>query len=161
MKRASSETQIGIAALTVVLLWSMLPMAGAQVTVRAQDSSLAATSLAHTTEVNVLASPTGVLIEWRTSFLLDNLGFNIYREQGGARTQVNGSIIAGSALNAGQGTAIDTYQWFDGTGTHRRTWLPPASTSPATRRICVSLRMEGKCRSKSPGTAVSLVQVTS
>jgi len=117
MKRASSETQIGIAALTVVLLWSMLPMAGAQVTVRAQDSSLAATSLAHTTEVNVLASPTGVLIEWRTSFLLDNLGFNIYREQGGARTQVNGSIIAGSALNAGQGTAIDTYQWFDGTGT--------------------------------------------
>ena len=117
MKRASSETQIGIAALTVVLLWSMLPMAGAQVTVRAQDSSRAATSLAHTTEVNVLASPTGVLIEWRTSFLLDNLGFNIYREQGGARTQVNGSIIAGSALSAGQGTAVDTYQWFDGSGT--------------------------------------------
>src|SRR5205823_8432812 len=73
--------------------------------------------LARTAEIQITASPDGVLIEWRTSFLLDNLGFNIYREQDGARTQVNPSIIAGAALSAGQGTALDTYQWFDGTGT--------------------------------------------
>src|SRR5437899_7920560 len=103
MKRVSSKTRIGIAALTLVLLWSILPMTSAQMTMRAQGSSLAATSLAHTTEVNVIAGPRGVLIEWRTSFMLDNLGFNIYREQGGTRTQVNGSVIAGSALSAGQG----------------------------------------------------------
>src|SRR5437588_7696254 len=95
----------------------MLTVAITQTEVRAQDPSLSATSLAHTTEVNVKASPTGALIEWRTSFLLDNLGFNIYREQGRTRTQVNGSIIAGSALSAGQGTTVDTYQWFDGAGT--------------------------------------------
>jgi hypothetical protein len=59
------------------------------------------------------------VIEWRTSFELDNLGFNVYRDQGGTRTQVNPAIIAGSALIVGQGTPLYagyTYQWFDAAG---------------------------------------------
>src|SRR5262249_9791453 len=37
----------------------------------------------------------GVLLEWSTGFEVDNLGFNIYREQNGVRTLVNRSLLAG------------------------------------------------------------------
>ncbi|HEY0003492.1 MAG TPA: hypothetical protein VGB17_01685, partial [Pyrinomonadaceae bacterium] len=62
----------------------------------------------------------GVLVQWRTSFELDNLGFNLYREQQGHRAQVNSFLIAGSALSAGQGRALDagrSYVWHDPQGT--------------------------------------------
>lgn len=61
----------------------------------------------------------GVLLEWRTGFEVDNLGFNLYREADGARTQVNPSIIAGSALTAGAGTPLTAghvYHWRDPQG---------------------------------------------
>jgi hypothetical protein len=41
--------------------------------------------------------------QWKTGYEFDNLGFNVYREIDGVRTKVNTSIIAGSALQAGQG----------------------------------------------------------
>lgn len=66
------------------------------------------------------ATPDGVLIEWRTNFELDNLGFNIYRERNGRREQVNPGLIAGSVLLFGQGTALPagySYAWFDSDGT--------------------------------------------
>ncbi len=60
----------------------------------------------------------GVLVEWRTGFEVDNLGFNIYRERQGKRVQINPSIIAGSALMAGRSmTAGNSYAWVDSTGT--------------------------------------------
>ena len=37
---------------------------------------------------------------------IDNLGFNVYREINGVRTNVNASLIAGSGLQAGQGAAV-------------------------------------------------------
>src|SRR5215813_11902254 len=77
-------------------------------------------ALARLAQVTATVSEEGVLIEWRTGLEIDNLGFNIYREQNGRREQLNRGIIAGSALMVGQGTAFDpgkSYSWFDPDGT--------------------------------------------
>ena len=123
MKRASFRRRSVVAALTAALLSSLAPATRASLsahTHRAQRVRQAAKiTLARTAEVKITAGPTGVLIEWRTSFELDNLGFNVYRDQGGTRTQVNPAIIAGSALIVGQGTPLYAgygYRWFDSTG---------------------------------------------
>jgi predicted RecA/RadA family phage recombinase len=58
----------------------------------------------------------GVLIKWQTGYEVDNLGFNIYREAAGQRVRLNPSLIAGSALMAGQGTVLTaglSYSWVD------------------------------------------------
>jgi hypothetical protein len=109
----------GSTALILILLWSLASPGQSSISVRAQDISRAATPLAHTTRVDISAGPNGALIVWTTSFVPDNLGFNIYREQGGMRTQVNPSLIAGSALTGGLGSLLDAgraYQWFDVAG---------------------------------------------
>jgi hypothetical protein len=119
MKRASLQRRSAIAALIAALLWSLAPGAALSDHTPSGDNEAAKVTLASTAEVKITAGPGGVLIEWRTSFELDNLGFNVYREQGGARTQVNPAIIAGSALIAGQGTPLYagyTYQWLDAAG---------------------------------------------
>ncbi|HJQ25533.1 MAG TPA: C25 family cysteine peptidase, partial [Blastocatellia bacterium] len=57
-----------------------------------------------------------VAIEWNASYENDNLGFNVYREEGGQRTRVNSQLIAGSALFAGQSVGLATgrsYRCFD------------------------------------------------
>jgi hypothetical protein len=57
----------------------------------------------------------GVLLEWKTGYEASNLGFNIYREQGGRRIQVNPELIKGSALMTGAEprTAGYLYTWWD------------------------------------------------
>jgi hypothetical protein len=40
----------------------------------------------------------GVLLSWKTSGEMHNLGFNIYRESGGEKLKLNPSLISGSAL---------------------------------------------------------------
>jgi hypothetical protein len=58
----------------------------------------------------------GVFIEWKTGFEVDNLGFNLYREEGGKRLPVNQQVVAGSALVAGSGTVLragQSYGWWD------------------------------------------------
>jgi peptidase C25-like protein len=60
--------------------------------------------------------PRGVLVQWRTGYEIDNLGFNLYREINGVRTRVNTTLIAGSGLQAGQGgvvTAEHAYARWD------------------------------------------------
>lgn len=121
MIRASLQGRIIVAALIAALLSSVIPAARASVRNQngERDRQAALVNLARAAEVRVTAGPAGVLIEWRTSYELDNLGFNIYREQNGSRSQVNPSIIAGLTLTAGQGTEILTsypYQWFDASG---------------------------------------------
>ena len=57
-----------------------------------------------------------ILLEWRTGFEVDNLGFNIYREDAGRQIRINKSIVAGSALVTGANvrlTAGWSYRWLD------------------------------------------------
>jgi hypothetical protein len=77
-------------------------------------------TVARVTDFKVVAGKGGALLEWRTGFEVDNLGFNLYRERDGQRTLINPSIIAGSALTAGVGTALTagrSYVWRDSQGT--------------------------------------------
>ena len=54
------------------------------------------------------------VIEWRTGYESDNLGFNLYRDANDKRVKLNPSLIAGSALKAGATlTAGLTYSWVD------------------------------------------------
>ena len=58
----------------------------------------------------------GPQLAWRTGFEVDNLGFNVYRDDDGQRTKLNPSVIAGSALLVGPGTALTagrSYIWWD------------------------------------------------
>ena len=58
----------------------------------------------------------GVNLEWRTGFEVNNLGFNVYRQIGGQRVQINPSLIAGSALMVGGNIRLQsgyTYTWQD------------------------------------------------
>ncbi len=57
----------------------------------------------------------GVYLLWQTGFEADNLGFNIYRQQGGQMTRVTPEMLAGSALVIGSPplTAGRVYSWWD------------------------------------------------
>jgi Peptidase family C25 len=58
----------------------------------------------------------GTLIEWRTGFEVDNLGFRLYRDEGGKRALITPQMLAGSALITGQRvplTAGRSYAWWD------------------------------------------------
>lgn len=62
----------------------------------------------------------GVFLEWKTGRELDNLGFNLYRDEAGKRVLVNNQLIAGSALIAGSRVAVqagEAYVWWDNTQT--------------------------------------------
>ena len=57
-----------------------------------------------------------VLLRWSSSHEIDNLGYNVYREEKGRRTRINPQTIAGSALVTGpkvQLTAGKSYAWAD------------------------------------------------
>jgi uncharacterized repeat protein (TIGR01451 family) len=57
-----------------------------------------------------------VVLLWKTGGEADNLGFNVYTEQNGARTRLNPSLIAGSALlmrGALPKHSGKTYTWID------------------------------------------------
>ena len=57
-----------------------------------------------------------VLLRWRTGYEVDNLGFHVYREDGGGLTRLTREMVAGSALLAGPGrplTAGRSYSWLD------------------------------------------------
>ncbi|HZQ20715.1 MAG TPA: C25 family cysteine peptidase [Terriglobales bacterium] len=57
-----------------------------------------------------------VVISWKSGGELHNLGFNVYRESGGQRIQVNPSLISGSALmmrGALEQHGARSYAWID------------------------------------------------
>ncbi|HEV3470251.1 MAG TPA: C25 family cysteine peptidase [Pyrinomonadaceae bacterium] len=83
--------------------------------------------------VRATAHEGGVVVEWQTSFEADNLGFNLYREEGGRREPVNPSLVAGSALVADAAlTAGHSYVWLDRGGTPRSLYyLEDVDTSGA------------------------------
>ncbi len=80
-----------------------------------------ANAQADATPARVAAGQTagGVNLQWGTGFEVGHLGFNLYREERGARVPVNASLIAGSALLAGTRTPLtagNTYFWNDPRG---------------------------------------------
>lgn len=105
----------------------------------------------------------GVLVQWRTGYEVDNLGFHLYREVGGQRVRVTPQLVAGSALFAGARTPLTagkSYAWWDrqpgGPGLVRywledvdlngqRTWHGPA-------RVVLGRRVweESKVESQAP-----------
>jgi hypothetical protein len=56
-----------------------------------------------------------ILLQWRTGYESNNLGFHVYREEDGQLTQINPELITGAALLAGAGraTAGHAYAWWD------------------------------------------------
>jgi hypothetical protein len=57
-----------------------------------------------------------VLVEWRTGFEVDNVGFRVFREGLGESSKVTPHLVAGSGLLAGRGTNLHagrTYSWWD------------------------------------------------
>jgi hypothetical protein len=72
---------------------------------------------------------TGASLEWKTGVEVDNLGFNIYREADGVRTQLNKQMIAGAALTTGPGVNLKTgrsYRFSDdqpGAKANAQYWL--------------------------------------
>ncbi len=57
-----------------------------------------------------------VLLKWNSTFEVENLGYNVYREVAGQRTKVNPQLIAGSALITGNTVALSSgkgYAWAD------------------------------------------------
>ncbi len=76
-------------------------------------------------DFNATQTDKGVLLEWRTGYEVDNLGFNLYREKNGKRVLVSPSIIAGSAFTIGSRTPItagDSYAWLDPDGSPDSTY---------------------------------------
>jgi hypothetical protein len=70
----------------------------------------------------------GQFIQWRTAYESNNLGFNLYREEGSERTRLTPQLVAGSALVAGNGvslTAGRSYAWWDKSQTSKNAvyWL--------------------------------------
>src|SRR5712692_2226271 len=58
-----------------------------------------------------------VLLQWRTGYDTNNLGFNVYREEEGGRILVTPQLVAGSALFAGASPGVllaeRSYRWWD------------------------------------------------
>lgn len=57
-----------------------------------------------------------ITLRWQTGYEVDNLGYQLYREQNGERVRVTNSIIAGSALLTRAGTELTagySYAWND------------------------------------------------
>jgi hypothetical protein len=58
----------------------------------------------------------GVLLKWKSSHEVNNLGFNVYREANGELLRLTPELITGSALLAGSGTPLTAghhYVWWD------------------------------------------------
>ena len=71
-------------------------------------------------KITATGGPNGVLIEWQTTFEINNLGFNVFRIRNGQTVQINRPILAGSVLVVGEGRALyagKSYSWFDPDGT--------------------------------------------
>ncbi|HKP10667.1 MAG TPA: matrixin family metalloprotease, partial [Blastocatellia bacterium] len=65
-------------------------------------------------DFEALAYEGGVLLRWQTGREVDNLGFRLYREQGGRRALVNAQMVAGAALTPGSLLlAGQSYTWWD------------------------------------------------
>ena len=121
----------------------------------------------------------GVLVQWKTGYEIDNVGFHVYRESGGERTRVTPALVGGSGLAYGSGTAAtgersyafwdlgsaaadpDAVYWLEDLDFHgQSTWHGPVSPvaggvnmPPVTTSNALG---DGGCRVQAPGTSVSV-----
>jgi len=73
-----------------------------------------------------------ILLEWRTGYEVNNLGFHVYREEGEEVHRLTPDLVAGSSLLTASGTGASAgrrYSWWDIT-----------AVSPARAGSAVSLR---------------------
>ena len=81
----------------------------------------------HMQSLTAEASAQGVVLRWKTGGELNNLGFNVYREQNGDRVRLNPTLVAGSALMMRgylEKHAGKSYSWIDPAGAPASTyWL--------------------------------------
>ncbi len=72
----------------------------------------------------------GVLVRWQTKMELDNLGFEVYREQGNTRKRATSAMIAGSALMVTPRTMLGSRQfaWLDRHPHGGRYWVQAIAT---------------------------------
>src|SRR5206468_9919681 len=81
----------------------------------------------HLQSLTAEASTQGVVLRWTTGGELNNLGFNVYREQNGERVRLNPTLVAGSALMTPgylEKHAGKSYAWIDRAATPASThWL--------------------------------------
>jgi hypothetical protein len=67
----------------------------------------------------------GVLVNWKTAYEFDNVGFNVYQIDSTKRFKLNREIIAGSVFIVGQGVPLRagySYSFFDRSGTSDSTY---------------------------------------
>ena len=92
--------------------------------------------------VTATATTDGVLLQWRTNAVADNLGFNIYRLKGGQRTRVNREIIPGAVFASGRPAQLRggySYSWFDRGGTADSTYYIESVSLQGTAKLHESL----------------------
>src|SRR6266852_148157 len=99
------RTRAVIVIMLAAVCWSPLipPCAAGSAPSKLRDPMQVGAGQLTFAQIRATAANGGVLIEWRTGLEIDNLGFNVYREQRGRREQLNPEIIAGSALISGRG----------------------------------------------------------
>jgi hypothetical protein len=97
-----------------------------------------------------------VLLEWRSGYEVNNLGFNLYREEGGQRTQINSELVKGSALLTGAGTitAGHSYAWLDTPvpSTHSSKLSPQSSSLATVKYWLEDVDLNGKRTMHGPVT---------
>jgi hypothetical protein len=107
-----------------------------------------------------------VLIKWQSGYEVDNLGYHIYREQNGQRARVTRSMIAGSALLAGERTVLTaghSYTWFDRLPTDGGSvayWVEDVDLNGKRTRHGPFTPIEGKIDRQQSAQAVSLDQLS-
>lgn len=109
-----------IAAVVVSIALTCLPWLGFELRANGQNNP----NSSRITFAGAVAGSKGVLLEWRSSDV-NNLGFNIYRLQGGQRTRINGNIIGGGVFRGVKHVAPvneQSYSWFDRSGTADSTY---------------------------------------
>jgi hypothetical protein len=99
----------------------------------------------------------GVLLEWKTGYEVNNLGFHIYREQDGQLYRLTPELVAGSALLAGQGTVLGaghSYFWWDILPSPQSSLSPHRSSLSPVRYWLKDVDLGGKDTMHGPVTPV-------
>ena len=93
----------------------------------------------------------GVFIEWQTGLEVENLGFNLYRDDAGKLARVNQQLLAGSALKFGQAVTLGagySYSWWDNSPPSKvsQYWLEDVDLSGRStwHGPVVAIQVEGK-----------------